>query len=414
LGAAPAHETGVFVDRDLTTMSSRQRSAAPVGASSRLIRLGVWASAVLVVLAAGALYFVSTFAHNRKQAAGAVVVAITGRTCDPDQLTVSAGRTTFQIANHSDRVVEWEILDGVMVVAERENIAPGFTQSLSANLEPGDYSMTCGLLGNPRGQLHVTPSRVAVTGAPHPLPRAYIGPLAEYRVYLMREAGQLAPAVGGLADAIAQGNLPLSRSLYISAHRIYMHIEPVAELFADLDQRIDAHANDFEQRERDPSFTGFHRIESGLFAQDSIGGIAPVARQLVADVGALQERVRTLKTPPERLARGAARSMQKLAEGIADGASANGAVALSDARGRVDGVVETVGLLRPLLIRADAALQARIDADLKNVQAELDRMQPSAMDRSAHHDGNRPPLVAQLKTLATDLAAVNTRLGLIE
>jgi iron uptake system EfeUOB component EfeO/EfeM len=54
--------------------------------------------------------------------------------------------------------VEWEILDGVLVVEERENIAPGLSQVINANLLPGDYAITCGLLSNPRGTLHVTPT----------------------------------------------------------------------------------------------------------------------------------------------------------------------------------------------------------------------------------------------------------------
>lgn len=42
-----------------------------------------------------------------------------------------------------------------MVVEERENIAPGFSQKMTANLQPGEYDMTCGLLTNPKGKLIV-------------------------------------------------------------------------------------------------------------------------------------------------------------------------------------------------------------------------------------------------------------------
>jgi iron uptake system component EfeO len=45
-----------------------------------------------------------------------VAVTITDKTCDPNTLTVEAGRNTFAILNKSDRAVEWEILQGVMVV----------------------------------------------------------------------------------------------------------------------------------------------------------------------------------------------------------------------------------------------------------------------------------------------------------
>ncbi len=63
---------------------------------------------------------------NRGQVAD---VTIQGNACDPNEITVPAGRTTFTIVNKSNRALEWEILDGVMVVEERENIAPGFVRS---------------------------------------------------------------------------------------------------------------------------------------------------------------------------------------------------------------------------------------------------------------------------------------------
>lgn len=83
-------------------------------------------------------------------------VTVTAEGCEPMTLTVAPGKTRFMIKNTSQRAVEWEILKGVYVVEERENIAPGFTQKLTAKLEPGSYEMTCGLLSNPRGKLIVS------------------------------------------------------------------------------------------------------------------------------------------------------------------------------------------------------------------------------------------------------------------
>lgn len=85
-----------------------------------------------------------------------VNMTVTDKGCEPAKLTVSAGKTVFMIKNASSRALEWEILQGVMVVEERENIIPGFTQKLTATLDAGDYGMTCGLLSNPKGTLSVT------------------------------------------------------------------------------------------------------------------------------------------------------------------------------------------------------------------------------------------------------------------
>src|SRR6202034_240146 len=85
-----------------------------------------------------------------------VAITITDKGCEPNALSVPAGKTIFKIKNASRRAVEWEVLDGVMVVEERENIIPGFVQSLTATLKAGQYQMTCGLLSNPKGVLNVT------------------------------------------------------------------------------------------------------------------------------------------------------------------------------------------------------------------------------------------------------------------
>ena len=84
-----------------------------------------------------------------------VNVGVNDEACEPMQLTVKRGKTQFLIKNNSARAVEWEILKGVYVVEERENIAPGFSQKLTAKLEAGKYEMTCGLLSNPHGVLIV-------------------------------------------------------------------------------------------------------------------------------------------------------------------------------------------------------------------------------------------------------------------
>lgn len=143
------------------------------------VRAGL-AVSIALLLAAGAAFTYATQVarQGRRGAASATTVAITGKSCEPDELTIPAGRHVFQIENRSDRAVEWEILDGVMVLEERENIAPGFTQTLATLLEPGDYAITCGLLSNPRGTLRVLPAADAST-ARKPDLAAFIGALAE-------------------------------------------------------------------------------------------------------------------------------------------------------------------------------------------------------------------------------------------
>ena len=80
----------------------------------------------------------------------------------------------------------------------------------------------------------------------------------------------------------------------------------MAELFSDLDKRMDARADDFEKKEDDPAFGGFHRIEKALFADKSTAGMASLADQLMHDVLELQSRIGALVIPPNKMVGGAA------------------------------------------------------------------------------------------------------------
>jgi iron uptake system component EfeO len=68
-----------------------------------------------------------TNAAGSSAAAAPLAMTVTGSACEPNELSVVSGQATFSIHNASSRPLEWEILDGVMVVYERENIAPGLT-----------------------------------------------------------------------------------------------------------------------------------------------------------------------------------------------------------------------------------------------------------------------------------------------
>lgn len=120
---------------------------------------GLPAMAIGLVLITSACSATSTSAPTNQPDVKEVPVTVTDAGCEPGQLTVDAGRTTFVITNKSSKALEWEILVGVMVVEERENIAPGFVQKLGAELKAGEYIMTCGLRSNPKGKIVVTAAK---------------------------------------------------------------------------------------------------------------------------------------------------------------------------------------------------------------------------------------------------------------
>ena len=87
-------------------------------------------------------------------------------------------------------------------------------------------------------------------------------------------------------DAVKAGDIEKAKSLYAPTRQHYERIEPIAELFSDLDGSIDAREDDYEQKAADPKFTGFHRLKA-LFGDNSTG-MEKYAEQLNSDVLELQ------------------------------------------------------------------------------------------------------------------------------
>ncbi len=383
--------------------------------SSKWLKLALVGAIALMVAGAALFYYASEKARNAKlaQAGNEVDVIINATSCEPNELTVPAGRTVFRITNRSERAVEWEILDGVMVLEERENIAPGISQTLTTKLAAGTYEITCGLLSNPRGTLHVTPS--ANAQAERPAPVAFIGPVAEYRFFLAMQASGLAKSVQAFADAVKAGDLSKAQALYVEAHTIYSQVKPVADSFADLDNVIDAYADYFEKQEQDPGFSGFHRLEYGLFSQKSTESLGPVADKLVADVATLKTRLRSLDVAPDKLAPGASKLLAKSATAAGTGKNERYShTDISDFEAYVAGSRKIVDLLRPISAKAAPQLSADIDQKLDAVTKALEALKqagsfPSYDQVSA---ADRKKLGDAMQELSGELGKLNGAIGL--
>jgi len=381
------------------------------------MKLAIVGAALLAIVAGIAFYVASQGAKRAATgtAENALTVTITDATCDPNEITVAAGPSTFTIVNNSSRTVEWEILDGVYVVEERENITPGLSRTLTTKLAPGDYDITCGLLSNPRGKLHVTPSAASAAEAAKPSMTAFIGPLAEYKVYLAIEAGRLVAATRQFADAVKAGDLELAKTLYAPARIPYGHIAPAAERFADLDTAINARAVYFEKLEDDAGFGGFHRLEHGLFAKSSTDSLAPVADKLLTDVILLQQRLRELQLAPETMAEGAARLLDRVADSAGSGDEDRYSRSdLSDIQAKLEGIRKVAALLQPLTEKADPALagnlEAQFDATFTKLASFRQQDQYPSYDRLNAAD--RQAIADQLRALAAEIRKLNAALGL--
>ncbi|CAI0709903.1 iron uptake system protein EfeO [Serratia fonticola] len=342
-----------------------------------------------------------------------VLVTVNDKQCEPMQLTLPAGKTQFVVHNTSQKNLEWEILKGVMVVEERENIAPGFTQKMTANLEPGEYDMTCGLLSNPKGKLVVTAAGAVADGKPNVMD--LVGPIAEYKVYVTKEVEGLVKQTKLFTDAIKAGDVAQARKLYAPTRQHYERIEPIAELFSDLDGSIDAREDDYEKKAEDPKFTGFHRLEKALFADNTTKGMNEYADGLYKDTLELQKRIGELTFPPSKVVGGAAGLIEEVAASKISGEEDRySRTDLWDFQANVDGAQKIVNLLRPLLEKANQPLLAKIDANFKTVDTILAKYETAEGYESYEKltTADRNAMKGPITTLAEDLSQLRGVLGL--
>ncbi|CAI1590388.1 MULTISPECIES: iron uptake system protein EfeO [Serratia] len=342
-----------------------------------------------------------------------VKVTVNDKQCEPMQLTLPAGKTQFVVHNTSQKNLEWEILKGVMVVEERENIAPGFTQKMTANLEPGEYDMTCGLLSNPKGKLVVTAAGAVADGKLNVMD--LVGPIAEYKVYVTKEVEGLVKQTKLFTDAIKAGDVAQARKLYAPTRQHYERIEPIAELFSDLDGSIDAREDDYEKKAEDPKFTGFHRLEKALFADNTTKGMNEYADGLYKDTLELQKRIGELTFPPSKVVGGAAGLIEEVAASKISGEEDRySRTDLWDFQANVDGAQKIVNLLRPLLEKANQPLLAKIDANFKTVDTILAKYKTAEGYESYEKltTADRNAMKGPITTLAEDLSQLRGVLGL--
>lgn len=259
----------------------------------------------LALLAVGGL--LAGCVPNAPAGDDATVVAVDSSNdgCDLDTSTVTSGTVTFEVTNSGDGITEFYLLgdDGLSIVAEVENIAPGSTRDLTVVAQPGSYFTECkpGMIGTGVGRAEFTVTGDAVK-ADADTEAALDAAVASYTAYTEDQAAQLVPAVEEFVAAYLAGDDAAARALFAPTRVHYERIEPTAAQFGDLDPAIDYRKPGAEAENLE--FTGFHRIEMDLwidqarlnYPDETIEPLDQAGREalgdkLVADVTELHDLV---------------------------------------------------------------------------------------------------------------------------
>jgi iron uptake system component EfeO len=350
--------------------------------------------------------------------ASRIAVAVSEAGCAPAAVTVPSGPVTFVVTNTGNETGEFEIvLADTRVIDEVENIVPGFVVNMTIRVDGGTYQMLCGNTQAPKGVLTVIGGTAATPPPNTVVDQAELDAARDkYDAYVKEQTAALVTAIGAFTAAIEAGDVAGAKSLYAAARIPWERIEPVAELFPDLDQAIDFREEDFDGGADDPGFKGFHKIEKGLFEAGTSAGLAPLAAELRANVAELKKRIETLVIDPRVMARGAGELIEEVAQSKMTGEEDRySKLDLVSIDANVDGSARIVEELRPLLSKLDAPYLAQLDAAGKAVE--------DVIAKYATSDGEFKPfdqvsaddlkvLQARLADLSELLAELTGRLGL--
>ena len=261
------------------------------------------------------------------------------------------------------------------------------------------------------GLLHAPIPAFAATA-----PLDLVGPISDYKIYVTEQLDELASHTQAFTAAVKRGDLATAQQLYAPTRVYYESIEPIAELFSDLDASIDSRVDDHEQGVKAPDFTGFHHIEYSLFAEHTTEGLATLADGLDKDIKDLQARVAGLTFPPEKVVGGAAALLEEVAATKVSGEEDRYShTDLYDFQGNIDGAKKIVDLFRGQLTQQDQAFVAKVDKNFASVNSILAKYRTADGGFQTYDkvkDRDRKALIGPVNTLAEDLSTLRGKLGL--
>ncbi|NUT32781.1 MAG: iron uptake system protein EfeO [Hamadaea sp.] len=299
---------------------------------------------------------------------GPIAVTASDTTCEVAKAESPAGTVAFKITNTGSKVNEFYIFAaGDRVMGEKENILPGVPVELRVELAAGAYEAACkpGMIGDG------IRSKFTVTGSAAPLTKdqKLADATASYQRYVKSQTDTLLVKTEEFVTAVKAGDVAKAKALFPIARTYWERIEPVAEIFGDLDPKIDGREDVIAEG---LPFTGFHRIEKDLWVTGDVSKSGPIADQLLVDVKEIVAKANAEKLSPLQLANGAKELLDEVATGKITGEEDRYShTDLWDFAANVEGSQAAVAALRPALEERSPDLVAKLDAGFKAVETAL-------------------------------------------
>lgn len=197
-----------------------------------------------------------------------------------------------------------------------------------------------------------------------------------YNKYVQDQGNQLVTLLDQLNTAVKNGDMKKATEAYGLARMPYERIEPIIETFSELDGVMDARVDDYKN-EKDPAFTGYHRIEYLLFVKKNIKDAEPFAARLLEDGKKMQQAIAATTIAPTDFIAGVGELMEEAQSSKITGEEERWSGATVPViRANVEGAQAIYDLVKAELKKKDAALDEKISKSLATVIETMNALSP--------------------------------------
>jgi iron uptake system component EfeO len=210
-------------------------------------------------------------------------IAFNDSSCGGSWQVTRPGWHTFEVSNQADYGAEVDLTDPVngAVYDELEDIGPGTTAPMVLDVGSGKYAFLCMVEDfDPIAGPTVTVSgHTPGTRAILPVTYNDLYPLEkQYAQYTESGLQTLAAETTTLAAAVRGGNLATAKRDWLTAHLQYETLGAAYDAFGNFDDEIDGRADALGVTS--PQWTGFYRLEYGLWHGQSVAELTAAANTL--------------------------------------------------------------------------------------------------------------------------------------
>jgi high-affinity iron transporter len=363
----------------LAARLARKQAAAAArtaGAATgrRMPRWALYTSIVAVpaVAAVGTISVMGTSGD-----AASTDIAITESACGTGWSSPAGGTQSFVIKNNGANTAEVYLINPISnaVFGEDPDVTPGSTETMNVSIGAGAYVFRCSFVDGTvlnSATYQVTGSGPVQAGVAPVTEQDMQDPVYQYRGYVQQSLPTLLAAAERLDADLKAGNLAQAKADWLPAHLDYERLGAAYGTFGDFDQEIDGSAGGLAQGTATPDWTGFFRIEYGLWHGQSAAVLGPLGDSLVADIKGLIKAFPGQTTPandlPLRTHEILENALQFQLTGIQDYGSGT---TLATLYANTQGTAQVLATISSLIQARDPSLLGGINAGLATVQADL-------------------------------------------